>query len=93
MSVNMSPDDAGDTVGPAHNYHKMSQSQRKEQLLQQRALLLQEQQRLKHILSEQEHMLHEKQQALSARTRRHGNAPTQEGLGTAEVVEDEDPLG
>ncbi|KAL8591849.1 hypothetical protein ACOMHN_044345 [Nucella lapillus] len=92
--------DAGDETRVAHDYRKLSQTQRKEHLLQQRTNLLEEQQRLKYILTEQEAMLHEKQRALQARShhRRHGNANDNADEGGGREVggggeRDDDPLG
>ena len=74
-------------------FRQMSQSQRKALLLQQRAQLLEEQQRLKHILHEQEAMLRDKQRALNARSRHHGDAAAGEVKDGGGGVRDDDPLG
>ncbi|KAK7095947.1 uncharacterized protein [Littorina saxatilis] len=86
---------SGDGTVTANMFSKMTQTQRKEYLLQQRAQLLNEQERLRHILGEQEAMLTEKQQALSARSRHHGSREEEEGRreGERDTVHDDDPLG
>ncbi|XP_076439070.1 uncharacterized protein LOC143277970 isoform X2 [Babylonia areolata] len=93
----------GDGGDEAHTYRRMSQTQRKEQLLQQRARLMEEQQRLRHILTEQEAMLHHKQVALQACSLRHHGDVNDENGGRAgddvngddndDDVVDDDPLG